>query len=369
MLQLLLLSALVSAIACAFMIRAGRRNAARYRLDMPQRFHAGHVPRLGGLGMLAGVLAGLVWASSAQSLLGLRIGVAVTPSDAWAWALPAVLACAGGSAEDITHRLRARWRLLATLGAGIAGAWLLGLRIPSLGVPWLDALWTLSPWPALLLAVLAVAGLPHALNLIDGYNGLAGTVAVVICLALAYVGLQVGDREMAGIMVVLAGASIGFLFWNYPRGLVFAGDGGAYLWGALIAVGCIHLTQRHPQVSPWFPILLLAYPVLETGFSIYRKLVRGQSPSMADALHIHQLIYRRIVRQVFDDDEARRMLMRNNRTSPYLWSFCGFTVLPAALFWRSTPALMVFVAVFAVLYVWLYVSIVRFKLPRWIRRR
>jgi hypothetical protein len=96
--------------------------------------------------------------------------------------------------------------------------------------------------------------------------------------------------------------------------------------------------------------------------------VRGQSPSLADALHIHQLIYRRIVREVFHDDEARRMLVRNNRTSPYLWSFAVLTVLPASLFWSNTWVLMAFTLGFVLLYVWIYTSIVRFKVPRWIRR-
>jgi hypothetical protein len=89
---------------------------------------------------------------------------------------------------------------------------------------------------------------------------------------------------------------------------------------------------------------------------------------VADALHFHQLIYRRIVRGVFDDDEARRMLMRNNRTSPYLWGFTILTVAPAVLFWNNTPVLIFFTALFIVSYVWAYVSIVRFKVPRWLRR-
>ena len=59
------------------------------------------------------------------------------------------------------------------------------------------------------------------------------------------------------------------------------------------------LVQRNAEVSPWFPMLLLIYPVWETIFSIYRKAVRGVSPGVADALHFHQLIYRRIVRGVF----------------------------------------------------------------------
>jgi UDP-GlcNAc:undecaprenyl-phosphate GlcNAc-1-phosphate transferase len=365
---LLILCCAVSAIACGVLVRSGRRIARRYALDMPQRFHAGHVPRLGGVGMLVGCSLGWFWMVVANPYFGVPNGIQFSRMAALGWCVTAMIATSAGTAEDVSHRLRARWRLIFTLAAGIAAVWLLDLRIASLGVMALDRYWQLTPWPAIVFAAFAVAGLPHAFNLVDGYNGLAGAVAVICCMALAYVALQVGDREIAGVVLVLAGATAGFLFWNFPRGLIFAGDGGAYLWGVVIATASILLVQRHAQVSPWFPMLLLAYPVLETVFSVYRKLVRGQSPSMADALHIHQLIYRRIVREVFHDDEARRMLMRNNRTSPYLWSFSVFTVVPAALLWRNTAALIFCCAVFVVAYVWLYTSIVRFKVPRWLRR-
>jgi UDP-GlcNAc:undecaprenyl-phosphate GlcNAc-1-phosphate transferase len=136
----------------------------------------------------------------------------------------------------------------------------------------------------------------------------------------------------------------------------------------VIAITSVMLVMRHPLVSPWFPMLLLIYPVQETMFSIYRKAVRGKSPGVADALHFHQLIFRRIVRGVFHDDEARRMLMRNNRTSPYLWGFTVLTVVPAVLFWSNTGMLIFFMVLFVVTYLWAYSSIVRFKLQRWIRR-
>jgi UDP-GlcNAc:undecaprenyl-phosphate GlcNAc-1-phosphate transferase len=364
---LLILCSVVSALTCAWLIRSGRRIAGRYAMDMPQRFHFGHVPRLGGVAMFASCLVGWIWVVGERHF-GMPNAIRLSPQDALGWIAAALIAAGGGTAEDIWHQLRARWRLVFTLLAGICAARLLDLQVSSVGIEWIDRLWTATPWPAMALAVVAVAGLPHAFNLIDGYNGLAGTVAVICCFALAYVSLQVGDREIAAAVLVVAGASAGFLVWNYPRGLIFAGDGGAYLWGVTIAVAAILLVHRHPQVSPWFPMLLLSYPLLEVSFSVYRKVVRGQSPSMADALHIHQLIYRRIVREVFHDDEARRMLMRNNRTSPYLWGFATFTVLPAALFWRSTWVLMAFCFVFTAFYVWVYTSIVRFKVPRWLRR-
>jgi UDP-GlcNAc:undecaprenyl-phosphate GlcNAc-1-phosphate transferase len=368
MLFILILCGASAAFACGVLVRSGRQIAHRYSLDMPQRFHVGHVPRLGGVAMMSGCAAGWLWMVLASRYFGVHNGIQLTPGEALGWVLPALIASGAGSAEDIWHTLQARWRLVFTLAAGLLAAWLLGGRIDRVGLTLIDNWWSATPWLPALLAVLAVAGLPHAFNLIDGYNGLAGAIALVCCVAIAYVALQVGDRQIAGAVLVLAGATAGFLPWNYPRGLIFAGDGGAYLWGAVIAIACIVLVQRHPQVSPWFPMLLLAYPVGETFFSIYRKVARGQSASMADALHIHQLIYRRIVREVFHDDEARRVLTRNNRTTPYLCSFAAFTVLPAALFWNNTPLLMTFFLAFVALYIWAYISIVRFKVPRWLRR-
>lgn len=352
----LLVPAWLSLLLCAALRRQGwlaGLGARPYGADMPQRFHAGHVPRLGGLGMLLASVVCWWW---------------LLRSQAGAWSVVAGLAVAGGLAEDVTLRLQARWRLGATVLAGVAAWWLLDLRVTRLGIPALDALLVAVPGAAAVLAVFAVAGLPHAFNLIDGYNGLAGAVALACCLVLAHVAWQVGDGPLAVAVLVLAGATAGFLVWNYPRGQLFAGDGGAYLWGVVIAVAVIQLVQRHPQVSPWFAMLMLAYPVFETFFSVYRKLARGQSPGRADALHLHQLIHRRVVRRVEEVDEARRMLARNNRTAPFLWAFALVTLVPAALWWRHTPRLMAACAGFALAYVIAYLGIVRFKVPRWLRR-
>ena len=356
----------VAALAAGFIVRWMRSHAAAYGNSMPQRFHFGDVPRLGGAAVLLGLGAswtlGMVqtWQGDPASLgLGAWVG---------AWLLVLLPSAAGGIAEDMTQRLTVRYRLAFTAASGVLAVALLGLAVPRLDLPWLDMLLANVPWIGFAIALLAVAGLPHAFNIIDGYNGLAGMVALIVCLALAHVALQVGDRALAALLVTTAAATAGFLVWNYPRGMLFAGDGGAYVWGVVIALASVSLVQRNVLVSPWFPLLLLIYPVWETVFSIYRKLARGVSPGVADALHFHQLIYRRIVRSVFHDDESRRMLMRNNRTSPYLWGFTLLTVVPAVLFWNNTPVLMVFCALFVVSYVAAYLAIVRFKVPTWLRR-
>jgi UDP-N-acetylmuramyl pentapeptide phosphotransferase/UDP-N-acetylglucosamine-1-phosphate transferase len=361
------LAFMVSCAGCALLLRWARRYAqSSYGYDKPQRFHVGEVPRLGGVPMYLGLAVSWgagTWLSMRGDPSSLRMQLWVVVC--LASMLPAV---AGGVIEDVSQRLSVRYRLVLTLLSAVLAVSLCGLTVPRLGWPWLEqALGPAMPWVGMGLAVLALTGLPHAFNIIDGYNGLAGMVATIICLALAHVALQVGDRTLAAMLVTLAAATCGFLVWNYPRGMMFAGDGGAYVWGLAIALASIALVQRNSAVSPWFPMLLLIYPVWETVFSIYRKLMRGMSPGMADALHFHQLIYRRIVRGVFDDDLARRMLRRNNRTSPYLWAFTLLTVVPALLFWSNTPVLVGFCLLFVVSYVVAYLAIVRFKLPGWMQ--
>ncbi len=354
-------------ISAGLVVRWSRSHRMAYGENMPQRFHRGEVPRIGGLAVLIALL--LSWSAGmlATAFWGDTSALRMKPWVGWFMLamLPAVL---GGLAEDLTQRLSVRYRLLLTLFTGALGIAFLGLSVPRLDLPWVDDLMAWAPWLGMAIALLAIAGLPHAFNIIDGYNGLAGMVAVIVCLALAHVALQVGDRALAALLVSTAAATGGFLLWNYPRGMLFAGDGGAYIWGVVIAFASILLVQRHALVSPWFPMLLLIYPVWETVFSIYRKLARGDSPGMADALHFHQLVYRRIVWGVFHDDESRQMLMRNNRTSPYLWTFTLLTVLPAVLFWRNTPVLIAFCGLFIVSYVGAYLAIVRFKVPSWLQK-
>ncbi len=369
MISLALLAFVVSLVATLWVRRVFTRHAGAcaYADDAPQRFHFGDTPRMGGLGMLAGWALALAALPLLQAL-HLAGNIDRPRLDLTLWLLMLLPAFAGGVLEDMTQRLAVCWRMLLTLTSGLLAWWLLGVSVPHLGFGWIDPYWAAWPWLGVGVAVLAVTGLPHAFNIIDGYNGLAGAVALVVCLALAHVAIQVGDRELAAMAIALAAATAGFLVWNYPRGLIFAGDGGAYLWGLVIAAISLLLVQRHPIVSPWFPMLLLIYPVWETVFSIYRKLWRGVSPGMADALHLHQLVYRRLVRSVLHEDEAKNMLKRNNRTAPYLWSFIVLTVVPAVLFWRYSAVLLGFCALFAVSYVVAYMTLVRFKVPRFFRR-
>ncbi len=112
---------------------------------------------------------------------------------------------------------------------------------------------------------------------------------------------------------------------------------------------------------------MCVYPIFETLFSIYRKkFLRGMSPGVPDGVHLHMLIYKRVMRWGLGAKNAKVMTRRNSMTSPYLWILCMMAVVPSMLFWDLPGVLAGFIALFGASYVIFYWRIVRFKSPSWL---
>lgn len=352
---------LVAWIATLMIVRWRHRHLALSSDTLVglQKFHTGAVPRVGGVGVVLGLVAALGWS----------VWRGILDDEAGWLLLASTPAFAAGLMEDLTKRVEALPRLLATMAAAGLGAWLLGAQLPRVGVLGLDAVLAWGP-AGFLVTLVAVAGVTNAINIIDGFNGLAAAVAMLMFVAFGYVGWSLGDAFIVQVCLAMIGALMGFFVWNYPRGLVFLGDGGAYLVGFVLAEVAVLLVVRHPTLSPWFCFLVCAYPITETLFSIYRRrFLRGTSPGLPDALHLHTLIYRRLVRWAPGRKVSRDLTARNSATSPYLWGLASASIIPAVLFWRSQGLLLLSTAMFVVVYAWLYVRLVRFRTPRWWRRR
>jgi UDP-N-acetylmuramyl pentapeptide phosphotransferase/UDP-N-acetylglucosamine-1-phosphate transferase len=361
--MLVLLVAFVSSLlGTLWVVHASRQRGGRsldHDVSGPQKFHVRPVPRIGGLG----IVLGLVVASA--SLLLMRHDEAGPVS--WQLMACGAPAFAFGLLEDFTKRVSPRIRLVATAVSACFAFWFLGAAILRTGIPGLDAIVAL-PAGAAIVTVFAVTGIANSVNIIDGFNGLASMCVAIMLAALTYVAVQVGDPVVATLALAGIGAVLGFFLWNFPAGLIFLGDGGAYFLGFFVAELSILLLVRNPSVSPLFPLLVCIYPVFETLFSIYRrKFLRAVPPSMPDGIHLHSLIYRRVLRWAIGDRSAKALTRRNSMTSPYLWVLCMFSVIPAVLFWDNTAALAGFLAVFGLTYVALYWRIVRFKSPRWLK--
>jgi UDP-N-acetylmuramyl pentapeptide phosphotransferase/UDP-N-acetylglucosamine-1-phosphate transferase len=348
-------------VLTGWLVRAagvGTRHAMDHDVSGPQKFHAQPVPRVGGIGIVLGVFAGylfLAWRQPESSPL-------------FGWLLLcSVPVFVAGLLEDLTKRVTPGARLLAAAAAAALAFWLIDAGITRTDIPGLDALVSFGAG-ALVVTVVAVAGIANSINIIDGFNGLASMCVVIMLTALAYVAFQVGDAVIGTLALAGIGAVLGFFLWNFPAGLIFLGDGGAYFLGFYVAELSILLLVRNPGVSPLFPLLVCIYPVVETLFSIYRRrFLRATPPSMPDGIHLHSLIYRRVLRWAVGDRSAKSLTRRNSMTSPFLWAMCMLSVVPAVLFWDNSLLIAASLAVFAVSYVVLYWRIVRFRSPRWLR--
>jgi UDP-N-acetylmuramyl pentapeptide phosphotransferase/UDP-N-acetylglucosamine-1-phosphate transferase len=320
----------------------------------PQKFHQESVPRIGGLGIYAALwVANLVAYFKDPSL-------AVFLSMVLVAALPV---SATGLAEDITKRISVRVRLITGFISGALLMYFFTITSIRIGVWGLDTL-LLNVWVAVIFLCIACAGLANAYNIIDGFNGLASMVAIISTAAIAFVAFKVGDLELVYLALILIGAITGFFVWNYPRGLIFLGDGGAYLIGFFIATLSILLVHRNPTVSPWFALLVNAYPIFETLFTIWRRSVHHRkSAGFPDGAHFHSLIYRRVMRWILINNQPHHYL-RNAKTSPYLWALSSIGVLPAIVWWDTTAILMLMSIFFIAFYIHIYFSIVTFKTPR-----
>lgn len=320
-------------------------------LSGPQKFHKVAVPRIGGISIALGLLAAILIRTFSPGFNNQELLL-------FACAIPTF---AIGLCEDLTKNISVRIRLFFTALSAFCVIQLLGIQVTSLGISFIDFLFVI-PFFGIILTVFAITGLANAYNIIDGFNGLSSMVGIITLLAISYIAYSVGDTMIIFLSLVMAGAIFGFFIWNYPQGLIFLGDGGAYLIGFWIGSLSVWLCMRHPGVSPWFALLINGYPIMETLFTIYRrKIHRGKSAGIPDGIHFHTLIYRRILLPRQHDN----MLSANARTAPYMWVLTGLSITPAVLWWQSSLILMGSCSLFVISYIWIYRSIVLFKTPGW----
>lgn len=334
------------------------RYSGDHDLMGPQKFHTSSIPRIGGISIATGLVTAMMMRlqTSSTSMLEITFLLCAFPTFAI------------GLTEDLTKKISVRSRLFFTAVAATLATYYLDAQIMRLDIPGID--YVLSyPIIAILFSVFAITGLANAYNIIDGFNGLSSMVGMITLLGLAYVGFVTGDNLIVFLSLIMACAILGFFFWNYPRGLIFLGDGGAYLIGFWIGVLSVLLIARHPTISPWFALLINAYPILETIFTIYRRRIhQGKSAGQPDGIHFHTLIYRRVLNHAAIKKESDRILV-NAKTASYIWVLSASAIAPSIIWWESTPILVVSFLIFSVAYIWLYWSIVLFKTPRWMLQR
>lgn len=248
-------------------------------------------------------------------------------------ALPAFLF---GMAEDLTRRVSISARLLATMVSGVSCWALTDVSILEIGIGPLDAMLAWLPLSVLFTAF-AVGGVANAVNIIDGFNGLASGTVMIGLVALGFIADGVGDAELASLCFVICAVTAGFFLVNFPFGKLFLGDGGAYLLGFLLSWLSVMLVYRNPGVSAWAPLLACAYPIFETLFTIARRLWCRRHPGQPDSCHLHSLVKIAITGRYF---RALSAPLRNACVSPFSWLIAALPAFLAVRFAGNTGALL-----------------------------
>jgi UDP-N-acetylmuramyl pentapeptide phosphotransferase/UDP-N-acetylglucosamine-1-phosphate transferase len=329
-------------------------------LDGVQKVHTTAVPRIGGVGVVAGIVLGFL-----LFLQLFPVAASGVNHPIWMLLFASLPAFVAGLVEDFTKRVSVRVRLAATALSALVASAMLGATARHLDIWGVDTLLAFAPF-AIVATAIFVAGGANAINIIDGFNGLSGSTIVIMAGGLAAVALQNGDTFVATLGVLCVGTTLGFMLLNYPTGKLFLGDGGAYFLGFWVSEMAVLVLVRNPGVSAWQVLAICAYPVIEVLFSIYRrKFVRKVSPGAPDALHLHTLVYRRVVFKHVRRN-AGRPWARNAAVVCVIAPAVALCVAASVCFGRTMAVSLAIVVAQVAIYIVVYGKLVR---GRWMASR
>jgi len=237
----------------------------------PRGLHDRPMPRLSGLAILVAVeAAGWLWLPADGESRSILIG--------------AVAIAAVGVIDDI-QGLAAMPKLVGQVAASLIPV-LAGVRVDNLTLPFVGG-FELG-WLAYPLTVLGIVAVVNVINFLDGVDGLAAGVCTIAAITLAAIALSL-DRNAAGVLAALtAGAALGFLRHGFPPASSFMGDTGSNLLGYLLAVASVQgALKTNAVIALAFPLIVLAVPILDTGFVVAKRLKYRQPIYQADSWHFH----------------------------------------------------------------------------------
>jgi UDP-GlcNAc:undecaprenyl-phosphate GlcNAc-1-phosphate transferase len=259
-------------------------------LDIPdgrRKLHPEPVPKLGGVAVFIafyvclGLAAWQLESPSARAAFDLAAAMFV----------PSLLILALGIVDD-------KWsvgpwiKIAVQIGAGLIVYYELGIRVDSVTTVFIGD----TPLLGLLslpLTLFWIVLITNAFNVVDGMDGLATGVAFIALACMFMVSMEMGQPAIALAAAPLAGAVLGFLWYNYNPASIFLGDSGSLFLGFQLAVLSIVGSQKSSTaVALTAPIFVLALPLIETATSIVRRFVSGRSIMQADARHIHHQLMR-----------------------------------------------------------------------------
>lgn len=258
-------------------------------IDRPggRKQHAADTPTMGGLVIFTVVFAGVAVVMALPN----RVGEMLREHRVHvlgACACTALMMLVG--AIDDRRGLRPASKLIVEVVLAIAAV-VLGFDMPAITLPWIGSV-PLGPL-SLVLPVVWIVGVTNAVNLADGLDGLAAGIGFLAAAANAVVAIYLSNYYMAVMAILLAGALLGFLRWNFHPARIFLGDTGSLGIGMFLALCSLHSAQKaHTAVMILVPLCALGYPIFDTLLAVARRTLRGQPLFASDREHVHHVLER-----------------------------------------------------------------------------
>ncbi len=283
-------------------IRAARRWGIG--LDLPgdpRRVHRRPTPRLGGIALFLAYSLALAWSLGAVPRSSFEVSRIL---HLWAGAVLLFAVMLWDDLRGLSPVAKLLWQGLAALIPLLPPA---GIVIDSISSPWGSL--PLPTWFAYPFTLFWILGMVNTVNWLDGLDGLAGGVVLLASAVLAFHTFRLGQFSLVFLPVALAGAVVGFLPYNRHPARTFMGDAGSNVLGYLTA---LHAVIGGAKLAT--TLLVLALPILDVAWIIFRRLRQGRSPAQADRSHLHH-----------------RLLDRGLNPPRVVWLYWGITALTGAL--------------------------------------
>lgn len=258
-----------------------RRLAFRIgAIDIPRdarRMHKKPTPRIGGLAIIFGfAVATVCFAQWSKPLIGTLAGAAII----------AVM----GFVDDCKN-LPAKLKFVIQIIAALVVIFVGEIKIDVFTNPNLfsdNPYWVLPGWLSVTLTVIWIVFITNAVNFIDGLDGLAAGVSAIMSVSLVFISVRVGEYPIALLGIALMGSCFGFLPFNFNPAKIFMGDTGSTFLGFMLATLSIQgVFKSYAVISFAVPLIMLGLPLFDASFAMIRRIMRGQSPMVADRGHLH----------------------------------------------------------------------------------
>jgi UDP-GlcNAc:undecaprenyl-phosphate GlcNAc-1-phosphate transferase len=270
-----------SSMVLTYVVRQRARHAGLFDRTDARKLHRTEIPRVGGVAIVMSVALTLVILSVLAGP-----GVFMERGSGLLVVLGGGLATHLLGLYDDVWQVRARWKFLAQVLIALA-VYALGVRVTTLSLPFIGVV-HLGAVIGLLFTVLWLVGITNAFNLIDGLDGLASGAALFALTTMFVVASANARPGAALVILILAGATAGFLFYNFHPATIFLGDSGSLFLGFMLAgVGLLSAQKSSTVVAVAIPVVSLGLPVLDTVLAVFRRFLRGQPIFAADRGHIH----------------------------------------------------------------------------------